>query len=184
VTRSPIAVIRRHPWWTAEVLVAGAALITFVLVYFAPQDLFIETTAHDVLPTATVNAAPSTVDGSAPGVPTTRVLGQGAFRSGEHHTSGTALLLRLADGRVFVRLEHLDTSNGPDVHIWLTSAGADASDGTVQHAPHVDLGGLKANHGDQNYQVPAGTDLSPYRTVAVWCRRFDVVFGAAPLRTP
>jgi Electron transfer DM13 len=182
MTRSPLVVIRRHPWLTAEVLVATAGLILFVLLYFAPQDLFIETTVHDALPTPTAAGTPSAVTQSR--VAPTTVLARGTFRSGEHSTSGTALLLRLADGRVFVRLEHLDTSNGPNVHIWLTAAGADASNDTVQHTAHVDLGGLKANHGDQNYRVRAGTDLSGYRTVTIWCQRFDVVFGAAPLRAP
>lgn len=184
MTRASIAVLRRHPWFTAEVLLVGAALITFGLVYFAPQDLFLHTTVHDALPTATLDGARSGIGGSESRNLAPTALRQGAFRSGEHRTSGTALLLQLTDGRVFVRLEHLDTSNGPDVHIWLTAAGADASNDTVQHSRHVDLGGLKANRGDQNYVVRAGTVLSAYRSVTVWCRRFDVVFGAAPLRTP
>jgi len=29
--------------------------------------------------------------------------------------------------------------------------------------------------------VPAGLDLSRYRAVSIWCRRFSVNFGAAPL---
>ena len=184
MTRAPIAVLRRHPWLTGETLVAGAALVTFLLIYFAPQDLFLDSTMHDALPTATLDMTRSGGGQAVSPDPAPTVLRRGTFRSGEHHTSGTASVLRLADDRVFVRLEHLDTSNGPDVHIWLTAAAADASDKTVQQSRHVDLGGLKANHGDQNYLVPSGTDLSNYRTVTVWCRRFDVVFGAAPLRNP
>jgi Electron transfer DM13 len=180
--RVSVDVVRRHPWLTAEVLVAGVALVVFVLAYFAPQQLLVETTAHETLPAAAPGEARSGPDGSAAGATAPTVLRRGRFRSGEHHTSGTALLLHVADGRVFVRLEHLDTSNGPDVHIWLTAAEHDASDDTVQHSRHVDLGVLKANHGDQNYLVPAHRDLSAYRTVTVWCQRFDVAFGAARLR--
>ena len=47
----------------------------------------------------------------------------------------------------------------------------------------LDLGPLKGNVGNQNYVVPAGTDLSRYRSVVIWCRRFAVPFGAAPLPT-
>jgi len=45
----------------------------------------------------------------------------------------------------------------------------------------VELGKLKGNEGDQNYEIPAGTDLAKYRTVSVYCERFDANFGAAPL---
>jgi len=178
--------VRTHIWLACAVGLAGAALAAFVLVYFAPQDLFIDTSISDPVPTAT--AAPSIRPTSSPltnAPPATSaapiVLAHGAFRSGEHRTTGTALLLKLADGRTFVRLQDLDTSNGPDVRIWLSAADAQASDGIVHSSEYVDLGGLKANHGNQNYLVPAGTDLTSFRSVVVWCRRFEVVFGAAPL---
>ncbi|HEY2298355.1 MAG TPA: DM13 domain-containing protein [Jatrophihabitans sp.] len=178
--------VRRHRWLTATVTICCTALAVFVFVYFAPQDLFINTSVNEPFPTASAafarpvdapNASPSRMS------PTGRssVLARGAFRSGEHDTTGTVLLVALADGRVFVRIEGLDTSNGPDVRIWLSAAGYRAPDDAVHDAAHVDVGGLKANHGNQNYLVPAGTDLSAYHSVAIWCRRFEVVFGAAPL---
>ena len=178
--------MRRHPWLTVAIALTAAALAAFVVLYFAPQDLFIDTSISEPVPTAT--AAPSIRPTTSPltNAPTVTaappiVLAHGAFRSGEHKTTGTARLLKVADGRTFVRLEDLDTSNGPDVRIWLSAADAHASDGTVHSSEYVDLGGLKANHGNQNYPVPAGTDLTPLRSVVVWCRRFEVVFGAAPL---
>lgn len=182
-----ITATRRHPWRAAALATACAASATFVLTYFAPQDLFIDTSLNERLPSA---AASSVLPpGDAPNNPATRspaarppsVRARGRFRSGEHHTSGVALLLTLTDSRVFVRLEGLDTSNGPDVRIWLSAADYRASDDTVHSAGYVDLGGLKANHGNQNYLVPPHTELSRYHSVVVWCRRFDVVFGAAPL---
>lgn len=183
-----ISAIRRHPWVTAEVALLGAAVAAFVVVYFAPQDLLLDTAANDAFPRATIVPVTSsplgreTPSSHSPAPTRPSVLVRGTFRSGEHHTTGTALLLKLPDHRVFLRLEDLDTSNGPDVRIWLSAADAQSSDETVQHARYVDLGGLKANHGNQNYVVPTGTDLPRYRSVVVWCRRFEVVFGAAPLR--
>lgn len=172
-----------------KVLVASgalfAALAAFVLAYFAPQDLFIDTSVDEALPSASVAASVGAgAAASAPGSGAPRVLRRGSFRSGEHHTTGRASLLRLADGRTFVRLEDLDTSNGPAVRIWLSAAPASSSDGVVEHSAHLDIGGLKANHGNQNYAVPTGSDVAQYRSVVVWCRRFDVVFGSAPLHTP
>jgi hypothetical protein len=46
---------------------------------------------------------------------------------------------------------------------------------------YVDLGRLKGNRGDQNYPVPADVDLGRYRSVTIWCDRFNVSFGAAAL---
>ena len=176
--------MRTRIWLACAVGLVGAALAAFVLVYFAPQDLFIDTSISDPVPTATATSRPTTfTPTNAPPATSAApiVLAHGALRSGEHRTTGTALLLKLADGRTFVRLQDLDTSNGPDVRIWLSAADAQASDGIVHSSEYVDLGGLKANHGNQNYLVPAGTDLASFRSVVVWCRRFEVVFGAAPL---
>jgi hypothetical protein len=46
---------------------------------------------------------------------------------------------------------------------------------------YVSLGKLKGNKGDQNYTLPVGLDLNRYTSVSIWCDRFDVSFGAAPL---
>jgi hypothetical protein len=163
-------------------LAVGAALLTFGLVYFAPQDLLINTSVNEPLPTAHANTP------RAPAVESPRritappaILRHGRFSSGEHATTGTALLLRLADGRRFIRLQDLSTSNGPAVRVWLTAAAAPTSNAAVGAAPHLDLGGLKANHGNQNYAVRARGGLGGYRAVVLWCARFDVVFGSAPL---
>ena len=45
----------------------------------------------------------------------------------------------------------------------------------------VELGELKGNEGNQNYNIPNGTDLSKFQTVSIYCERFDANFGAAPL---
>ena len=61
-------------------------------------------------------------------------------------------------------------------------AAADAKDNdTVTKAGFIDLGSIKGNIGDQNYDLPAGVDLSKYRAVTVWCKRFGVNFATAPL---
>lgn len=172
--------LRRHPVRTGVGVALFAGLVAFVFVFFAPQDLFIDTSVNQPVPVATLTTA--SASSVAPRVIPPAVLGKGPFRSGEHHTTGVASLLRLADGRRFVRLDGLETSNGPDVRIWLSAASATASDGEIGRAAHVDLGGLQANHGNQNYAVPASADPSGYRSVIIWCRRFHVVFGAASLR--
>jgi len=92
---------------------------------------------------------------------------------GFHKVEGIAKVINLADGRIFLRLENLKTTNGPDLYVYL-SVGKDASD-------IVNLERLKGNIGNQNYEIPARTDLSKYNTVLIWCKAFSTLFGSAKL---
>lgn len=92
---------------------------------------------------------------------------------GFHKAEGIAKVINLADGRTFLRLENLKTTNGPDLYVYL-SVGKDPSD-------IVNLGRLKGNIGNQNYEIPAGADLSKYDTVLIWCKAFSTLFGSAKL---
>jgi NAD(P)-dependent dehydrogenase (short-subunit alcohol dehydrogenase family) len=51
----------------------------------------------------------------------------------------------------------------------------------VQRAGFIDLGLIKGNIGDQNYHLGSDVDLSRYRAVSVWCKRFRINFGTAAL---
>jgi hypothetical protein len=108
-------------------------------------------------------------------------LAAGNFRGLAHETQGTATIYRLADGKQVLRLTNFKTSNGPALHLYLVAAGDAPDNDTVKKAGFIDLGDLKGNEGDQNYEIPAGTDLTKYRAASVWCARFSVNFGAAPL---
>jgi hypothetical protein len=92
---------------------------------------------------------------------------------GFHKADGIAKIISLADSRTFLRLENLKTTNGPDLYVYL-SVGKDTSD-------IVNLGKLKGNIGNQNYEIPTGTDLSKYNTVLIWCKAFSTLFGSAKL---
>jgi hypothetical protein len=101
---------------------------------------------------------------------------QGAFVSGEHATTGVAAIVRSEDGSRVLTLTKFDTSAGPDLRVRLvpgatTDGGADGN---------VDLGGLKGNRGDQQYELPDGLDARGY-TVVIWCRAFSASFGSAAL---
>ncbi len=83
-----------------------------------------------------------------------------------------------------MRFEGLDTSDGPDLRVWLSDApvieGA-AGWSVFDDGAYLDLGALKANKGDQNYEIPPGVNLSDYGSVSIWCARFAVSFAAAEL---
>lgn len=92
---------------------------------------------------------------------------------GIHNAEGKAKILTLSDGSQIIRLEDFRSTNGPDVHLYL-STNKQASD-------FIDLGRLKANIGNQNYQIPVNTDYNKYKYVLIWCQPFSVLFGSAQL---
>jgi hypothetical protein len=104
-------------------------------------------------------------------------LASGEFRSVEHASSGRATVVRAADGRRLLTLTDFDTSAGPDLRVRL--APGDTADGEADD--HVDLGALKGNRGNQQYELPRGFDPSGH-SVVIWCRAFSVAFAAAHLQ--
>ena len=150
----------------------GLAVVLVILAWYAfrPERLFIDDTVNESIPVATAAT-------SAEPVP----LAQGIFHSNAHETVGDAAILSLRDGRRVLRLTNFSTSNGPDVRVYLVAAPDVNDDETVKKSAFIELGLMKGNQGDQNYDVPATVDLAQYRTVTIWCKRFSVNFGSAPL---
>lgn len=112
-----------------------------------------------------------------------KTLATGSFHGKVHKTSGRATVYQDADGKLVLRFTNFKTSNGPDVHVILIAA-KDADDDAnflKNNTERLELGKLKGNEGDQNYEIPAGTDLGKFQTVSVYCERFNANFGAAPL---
>lgn len=105
----------------------------------------------------------------------------GQFHNGSHQTEGTATIYQFPDGKQVIRLTNFKTSNGPDLQVYLIAAKDATDNDTVKKAGFVTLGALKGNEGDQNYEIPSGTDLAKYQAVTIWCRRFGFNFGTAPL---
>jgi hypothetical protein len=156
-----------------NIIIAAAVVLGLGAWYaFRPERIFIDKSVNESLASiATVseaNAMPMT-------------LASGAFHSNAHETIGDATILSLPDGRRILRLTNFSTSNGPDVRVYLVAASDVTDDETVKQAGFVELGPMKGNKGDQNYDVPADLDLGTYRTVTIWCKRFSVNFGTAPL---
>ena len=102
-------------------------------------------------------------------------LVEGSFSGRAHPTSGTAKVITDGTQR-FLRFEGFETDNGPDLNVYLATGPPDGSPGDF-----IDLGDLKGNIGDQNYEISDNVDLSQYTTVFIWCVSFGVAFGAAPL---
>ena len=112
-----------------------------------------------------------------------KTLFTGKFHGKVHKTAGRATVYQDKDGKQILRLTNFKTSNGPDVHVILVAVqdAADDANFLKSNTERVELGKLKGNQGDQNYEIPAGTDLTKFRTVSIYCERFDANFGSAPL---
>ena len=112
------------------------------------------------------------------------MLADGRFIPHEHDTTGTVQVVRAASGRRVLAVKDLDTSNGPDLRVWLTDREVipgRAGWHVFDDGRDLELGKLKGNQGNQVYAIPESADLSDYRSVTIWCRRFAVSFGAAEL---
>jgi hypothetical protein len=126
---------------------------------------------------AQINQSLSEQQTSQTGNETSNLLSTGSFvgvGDGIHDAQGIAKVIPIEGGSNVLRLEDLVVTNGPDLYVYL-STDKSASD-------FVDVGRLKANIGNQNYPIPAGTDMTKYDTVLIWCRAFSVLFGSADLK--
>jgi len=150
-------------------ILAGLVVLVGGWYLFRPEKLFIQTQVSEQLPTAQASA----------GSP--RLLLTGPFHGVAHETQGVASVYQLPDGKQVLRFTNFMTSNGPDVQVYLVAAPDATDSDTVKQAGFIHLGALKGTQGDQNYELPAGVDLAKYRAATVWCRRFGVNFGTAPL---
>jgi hypothetical protein len=174
-------------------VVAGVVVLSRVVVgaaLFQPWRIFTSSSVYEALPAAPAPAsaqAPASASAQAPVTPPPAtpealvVLGSGTFQSQEHETTGTARLVRLDDGSHLLRLEDLASSDGPDVKVWLSSLPAGGDWFKYRSGRYVDLGAVKATHGNHNYLLPPGTDITGLTSVVLWCDRFSVAFGSAPL---
>ena len=162
---------------TKRNLIIGIGVIALLIAWYAfrPELLFINKTVSEEFPGGAVVA--SIEKGPV-------VITKGSFKGLAHETKGTAAIYQLADGKRTLRLTEFETSNGPDVHVYLTGGQVEKGSDAIQQAGFIDLGSMKGNRGDQNYNISADIDLNKYRNVTIWCARFNVNFGEAALTPP
>ena len=189
----------RHPRRTAAVALPVLAVAIPVAWYLA-SPLFIRTRLEETAPAAVAGRsgqpADAGSDGSAAPAPTgpaavapsastvparpapnSPMPRTGQFRGADefHYGRGRASLLQAPDGRYTLRFEGFSVQNGPDLYVYLSPRPDGYAEGSLE------LGRLRATDGNFNYDVPAGSDLSRYRSVVIWCKQFAVLFAWATL---
>jgi hypothetical protein len=160
-----------------RVPVLGAYLLTAVVVGIY---LGRSTILDDEVNERVVRVSPPVAAGEAPASdrPRNVLLARGGFEPVAHSVTGTATAIRRAGGGNVLTLTGFEVDNGPDLRVYLV-AGPARDESEVED--FEDLGALKGNKGDQQYDIPRGLDLGRYSTVVIWCRAFSVNFARAPL---
>ena len=113
-----------------------------------------------------------------------QVIAEGQFVDADaiHKGSGRATLYALPEGQHVVRFENFRTTNGPALVVYLAKHTAPTNASDVTDNGFLKLGKLKGNVGNQNYPVPAGTDIAEFNSVVIWCELFGVLFSPAALQ--
>ena len=181
-------VVRRHPGRTAAILVPALA-IALPLGWYLASPLVLSRTLDEPAPivagataspppTATAAATPPpSASTAAPSPSPAPFAKSGSFMGADefHFGRGSAQLIETAPGVFVVRLEDFAVRNGPDLFVYLSPSADGYAQGAVELAP------LKADRGNQNYEVPAGVDPATAGSVVIWCKQFSVLFATAPL---
>jgi hypothetical protein len=162
----------KGPWFSRNkwiLVLMGVPVLAGAWWAFRPEKLFINEKVNEAAPAA-LSAEPET-------------LFTGKLEGKIHQTSGRATIYKTADGKEYLRLSDFTTSNGPDVHVLLTRAEDKAleSEMVKGELDSVELGALKGNQGEQNYDLPTAADLNKYQAVVIYCERFHTIFGVAKL---
>lgn len=163
---SAIGISSRTKWILA---VAAIPVVVGLWWAFRPEKLWVNQKVSEAAP-ASLASEPE-------------ALFTGKLESKAHETSGRATIYKDSSGKEYLRLSDFATSNGPDVHVLLVRAEDPALQKNIVAGDldHVELGTLKGNQGDQNYDLPGAADLEKYQAVAIYCERFHAIFGVARL---
>lgn len=158
--------LSRRKW---ILVVLGLPILAAAWWAFRPEKLWINEKVSEPAPFAS-NSDP-------------QPLHTGLLKGKAHQTSGRATIYKTSDGKQYLRLTDFTTSNGPDVHV-LLGRGDDENlkeEIVKGQLDSVELGSLKGNQGDQNYDLPTSVELQKYNAVVIYCERFHTVFGVARL---
>ena len=148
-----------------------------------------------MMPAAMTDAMPASTEPAAPAAampPANSSMGEtaavqlkvGNLRDADrfHKGSGTATIYRGPDGSHLLRLEDLQVTNGPALHVLLSPHPDPTSREELSSAGYVGLGPLKGNIGNQNYPIPDDVNVDEQGSVIIYCMPFHVIFSVAPLQ--
>lgn len=164
----------------SKIIVGIVIVCVLALVWWLASPLFLNESVDEALPSGSTTVEQkekeSTPEASPPSTEETEAELSGQFMDGEknYKTSGNIKTLAV-DDTLYLRFEDFQTTNGPDLFVYLVEPGENTADG-------IRLGALKGNQGNQNYMIPKDVDLTKHSRVVIWCRAFDADFGTGDLK--
>ncbi|GJM15042.1 MAG: hypothetical protein DHS20C13_03690 [Thermodesulfobacteriota bacterium] len=152
-----------------KTLIIIIVLIVLVIAWylFRPEKLLISSKVNEDFPEADSGQS--------------EIIFEGNFKPVAHDGEGLATIYDMGDGNRVMRFTDFAVSNGPDVHVYLVSAPDPMDSKTVKESEIYELGPIKGNVGNQNYDLGPDVDLDKFKSVVIWCKRFGVNFAVAQL---
>jgi hypothetical protein len=110
------------------------------------------------------------------------LLRSGNFQTIEQRTSGDVRLIRERNGRLFIDFgRKFRTQDGADLFVIL-SISEDLKNAPVANETYFTVSPLLRLQGEQRYILPGDFNPDSYKSVAIWDRQNNVIFGAATLK--
>lgn len=102
------------------------------------------------------------------------LLSSGIFQNGPYgQVSGKGQVWRTPANGFEVVLDSFNTSNGPDLYVYLSKE--------IMPISFIEVGKLKSTNGKQVYSLASLPDLTQYKYIAIHCKAFNHLFGYALL---
>ena len=98
----------------------------------------------------------------------------GDFISGPYGTVTGSAKVYLKQGSYTVALENFNSSNGPDLKVYISREEMPVN--------FIRLDALRSVNGNQLYAVPGNPDFTVYKYVLIHCEQYNHLFGSALLQ--
>jgi hypothetical protein len=164
-------------------------LVSFVIIGCNNAGLSEQTNESSIAEATPILETPANVETPANLVQKNTNAKSGTFVAGEHSTEGTVRIVT-EDGQSTLELDQaFKTSEmGPDLVVVLHRSDNVIGSTTppaypLKEGDYVVIAPLKKFSGTQSYKIPNDVNLENYKSVAIWCRKFNATFGAAKLET-
>ena len=157
------------------VIISIIAFIVLIIGWWLVSPFFINKLVDEKLPGTNLDISNDTQENIKLEDSDLETKFQGSFVDADsfHKTSGVTRVIKI-DGKRYLSLENFKTTNGPDLYVYLAT--------NKYSKKFVNLGRLKGNVGDQNYEIPDDVDINSHNNVLIWCKAFSVLFGSAELK--
>lgn len=109
-----------------------------------------------------------------------KVAESGKFQAGEHATEGKVSVVTEKEKRFLEFDQNFKTNEGPDLYVILYRSDKPPVSG-IKEKDYVSVARLQKISGNQRYILPTNVKPNEFKSVAIWCRKFNATFGYASL---